>query len=152
LRLGMPLAITTEAYPGRVFRGRVTAISPSADTTSRVFDVEVTVPNPGGQLKSGMIITLELPAPSASKPLLTVPVGAIVASQGRVDGRPPGQDYAVMVLEEQAGKQVARARNVTLGATVGNMVAIRQGVKAGERVVTNGAPLLNDGDAVRVVE
>jgi RND family efflux transporter MFP subunit len=152
LRLGMPLGISTEAYPGREFRGRVTAISPSADPKSRVFDVEVTVPNPRGQLKSGMITALELPAAAPSALLLTVPVAAIVASQGRVGGRPRGQDYAVLVVEDQAGKQVARVRDVTLGPTVGNMVAIRWGVKAGERVVTTGAPLLVDGEAVRVVE
>jgi multidrug efflux system membrane fusion protein len=146
VRPGMSLTITTEAYPGREFRGRVTAISPSADPKSRVFDVEVTVPNPRGQLKSGLITTLELPAAARSEPLLTLPIAAIVAS------RRSGQGYAVFVVEDQAGKQVARARDVTLGPTVGNMVAVQGGVKAGERVVTTGAPLLIDGETVQVVE
>src|SRR5262249_55312501 len=146
LRLGMPLALTTEAYPGREFRGKVTAISPSADTKSRVFDIEVTVPNPHDQLKSGMIATLELPNAEPSEPLLAVPVAAIVAS------RRSGQGYAVFVVQDQAGKQVARARDVILGPALGNMVAVQRGLKAGERVVTTGAPLVVDGETVQVVE
>jgi multidrug efflux system membrane fusion protein len=146
LRLGIPLTITTEAYPGREFRGRVTAISPSADPKTRVFDVEVTVPNPHSQLKTGMITTLELPGPDRSQSLLTVPVAAIVGSEGG------SQKYAVFVVEDQRGKPVARARDVTLGPVLDNKVAIRQGLKAGEQVVTTGAPLLIDGEKVRVVE
>jgi RND family efflux transporter MFP subunit len=146
LRLGMPLAVTTEAYPGLEFRGKVTAISPSADEKSRVFNIEVTVPNPHDQLKSGMIATLELPAAGPSEPLLAVPVTAIVASKHNSQG------YAVIVVQDQAGKQVAHARDVTLGPALGNMVAIQRGLKAGERVVTTGAPLVVDGEPVRVVE
>lgn len=146
LRQGMPLGLTTEAYPGLEFRGRVTAISPSADSKSRVFNVEVTVPNPHDQLKTGMIATLELPAAAPSDGLLAVPVAAIVASKHN------GQGYAVFVVQDQAGHHVARARDVTLGPALGNMVAVQGGLKAGERVVTTGAPLVVDGEAVQVVE
>src|SRR5262249_32458949 len=53
LRLGMPLVMMTEAYPGVQFAGRVTAVSPLADPKSRVYDVEVTVPNPQERLRIG---------------------------------------------------------------------------------------------------
>jgi RND family efflux transporter MFP subunit len=152
LRLGMPLTITTEAYPGREFGGKVTAISPSADLKTRVFDVEVTVPNPRGQLKSGMVTTLELPGPDRSESPLTVPVAAIVGSEGG------SQKYAVFVVEDQGGRvpaqrvMVARAHTVTLGPVLDNKVVIRHGLTGGERVVTTGAALLIDGEVVRVVD
>ena len=69
LKLGDQLAVTTEALRGRAFRGLVTAISPSADPKSRVFDVEITIPNPDQNLKVGMIAAVAVAtgqAPTAS--------------------------------------------------------------------------------------
>jgi len=60
LQIGSELAITTEAAQGREFKGRITRVSPSADLRSRVFEVEVTVPNPAAQLKAGMIASLKI--------------------------------------------------------------------------------------------
>src|SRR5437899_1632457 len=45
IHLGAPLTITTEAYPGEKFEGRISLIAPSADPHSRVFEVDVTIPN-----------------------------------------------------------------------------------------------------------
>src|SRR6201996_5919109 len=59
VRLGQHLSITTDAFP-QPFDGRVSAISPSADPKSRVFSVEVTIPNAKDRLKSGMIASLGL--------------------------------------------------------------------------------------------
>src|SRR6201996_1558927 len=59
VKLGQHLAITTDAFP-TAFAGRVSAISPAADPKSRVFSVEVTIPNAKDRLKSGMIASLGL--------------------------------------------------------------------------------------------
>ena len=48
------------SVPGTVFEGRVTALAPAADAQSRVFDVEVTIPNRDGRLRPGMIGTVAL--------------------------------------------------------------------------------------------
>src|SRR5262249_57193694 len=58
LKLGDTLQITTDALPGTEFSGHISRISPSADQNSRVFDVEVTIPNIGGRLKPGLIAPL----------------------------------------------------------------------------------------------
>src|SRR5262249_40667417 len=52
---GQPLDVTSEAFPGERFTGRVTAVSPAADRETRVFDIEVSIPNSGGRLRPGMI-------------------------------------------------------------------------------------------------
>lgn len=65
IRLGQPSLITVDSYPGEVFRGKVTSIASEAEFTPReiqtreqraklVFAVEITVPNPKGELKPGM--------------------------------------------------------------------------------------------------
>jgi RND family efflux transporter MFP subunit len=144
--LGSSLDITTESFPGRTFAGKVTAVSPAADTQTRVFQVEVTVPNPKDELKDGMIAALDVkgaPAPSAQASL---PLGAIVR------GKTPSQPYAVFVVADDGGKQVARMRAVELGAVFGNRVAVTSGVGARDRIIVSGNTVVKDGDVVRIVQ
>lgn len=147
VRIGTPLPITTDAFGGEAFPGRVTAVSPAADTQSRVFNVEVTIPNADRRLKAGMIGTVEVAAASVSgippgSP--TVPVAAIVKSSR------PGA-FAVFVIDGPDDGAAARSRDVTLGAIAGNRVAVDSGLKPGDRVIVSGASLLVDGDKVRVI-
>jgi multidrug efflux pump subunit AcrA (membrane-fusion protein) len=60
-------------------------------------------------------------------------------------------NYAVFVIEDRDGKQVARIRNVKLGEAYGNTVAVVDGLKTGEQVVTTGATLIVDGERVKVI-
>ena len=145
LKLGDPLTMKTEAFPDEEFHGHITAISPSADPTSRVFAVEVTIPNAQNRLKSGMIASLDVAATAPTAQVTVVPLTAIVRS------KEDANSYAVFVVEEQGGKQVARQRNVTLGETVGNTVMVTGGLKVGDRVITTGALMVTDGEAVQVV-
>jgi multidrug efflux system membrane fusion protein len=147
VKLGDPLGITVEAIGAAALNGRVTAISPTADPHSRVFDVEVTIPNQDGRLRPGMIGTVAIggaPAAAAAPPL-TLPLSAIVRSGT------DRQQYAVLVVEGQGADTIARLRRVELGDVMGNGVAVRSGVAHGDRVVTSGATLLADGDPVRII-
>ena len=76
--LGKKQAIRTESYT-ESFEGQITAISPQADQKSRTFQVEVTIPNPRGLLKAGMVATLILGQARLAVPLIVVPISAIVA-------------------------------------------------------------------------
>ena len=147
--LGAPIDVTVDGVAGRTFAGRVTAVAPVADAQSRVFDVEVTIPNPAGALRPGMIGTVALgPAASAgagSRGLPVVPLGAIVKPANA------GPDYAVLVVERAAGGEVARLRRIGIGDVIGNSVAVVRGLALGDRVVVTGAGLLTDGDRVRVI-
>ena len=145
LRVGRPLTLSFEALPGAEFRGPITRIDPAADTKSRVFDVEVTLPNPQDQLKIGFIGALEIGEERSTGALPVVPMTAIV----RPKEDPTG--YAVFVVQEQDGKHVARVRKVKPGDTVGNMIAIVDGVQLGERVITTGAVQVVDGAPVQIM-
>lgn len=145
LKMGSPITVTTEVALGTDFRGQITAISPSADAKSRVFEVEVTIPNPQNRLKVGMVVSLALEEVSAPVQSTVVPLAAIIRSKDNPN------NYAVFVIEERDGKQTARVRNVSLGEAYGNTVAIVEGVKTGERVVTTGATLIVDGERVKII-
>lgn len=146
--IGDPIGVLVEAVDGTTFQGRVSAIAPAADPQSRVFDVEITIPNPGNRLRPGMIGTVAL-APGAgaasTSAALTVPLTAVVKSDS---GTGP---YAVLVLARDGAGDVARLRNVELGEVFGNAIAVLKGVSAGDRVIVSGATLVKDGDQVRVL-
>jgi len=148
---GTELDVATEAFGETRFHGRVTAISPSADLQSRVFNVEVTVPNADGRLKPGMIGRVELNAgpgamAAADPTSVSVPLEAVVQSTAN------GGRYAVYVIEGSGDHAVARARAVALGDVRGNSVAVTQGLQPGERIVVSAASMLVDGEAVRIVQ
>jgi len=145
---GQALNVTTEAYRGSKFTGRVSAISPSADQQSRVFDIEVRIANADGRLRPGMIGSVEVvadarPADAIEAAAPAIPLSAIVRSEKHPD------QYSVFVIDDHAN--TVQARQVTLGGVQGNLVAVTSGLATGERVVVMGATLLKDGDAVRVI-
>lgn len=150
MKLGDRIGVTVESVAGVPFSGRVTAISPTADPHSRVFDVEMTIPNPDGRLRPGMIGTVVVGHASdvsveAAHQTLTLPLNAVIRSPG------DAQHYSVLVVERQGEINVARARRVELGEVMGNGVAVVTGVARGDRVITAGATLLSDGDPIRVI-
>ncbi|PYS95534.1 MAG: efflux RND transporter periplasmic adaptor subunit [Acidobacteria bacterium] len=160
LKPGGALSVRTEAIPDVTFQGRITRIAPSADPKSRVFEVELTIPNPGGRLKSGMIAALQTGEAARAAGV----AGAGAAAAGAAEEapaavrlsaivRPPAEPegYAVYVVQEENGRPVARLRKVTLGEALGNTIAVTFGLKSGERVIVTGATLVTDGEPVRIV-
>jgi len=140
VRLGQELTIQTENDAALV-KGRVTSISPAADTRNRIFAVEVTVSN-RDHLKPGMIASIGLgEVPHSS---ISIPLSAIVPLPSEPD------HFAVMVAQDRAGRLVASLRKVQLGTTHDNSVAV-EGVQPGERVVSVGAQLLKDGDPIQAI-
>jgi RND family efflux transporter MFP subunit len=145
VRLSQHLAITTDSFP-QTFDGRVSAISPAADPKSRVFSVEVTIPNAHDRLKSGMIASLSLNGTQLKQSLLAIPLSAVVRDPSRANG------FAVMIAEGGGNSPTARLRAVELGDIYGNMIAAKGGLNSGEAVITTGVNLIKSGDKVRVIQ
>jgi RND family efflux transporter MFP subunit len=145
--VGTVLRLDSDAFAGAQLAGRVTAVSPSADAQSRVFNVEVTIPNPDRRLKAGMIASVEvagLEGAALTPGAPTVSVAAVVKS-----GKPGA--FAVFVADGPEDGATALRRDVTLGGISGNRVAVSRGLAVGDRVIVSGASLLVDGDRVRVI-
>ena len=144
IELGSPQTVTTEALPNP-FSGHVTAISAAADPRSRVYSVEVRIDNPQNLLKAGMIasITIGTPLPPGGVPV--VPISSVVRSPSNPEG------FAVFVTEGTADLAKVHTQDVTLGNTYGNTIAVRSGVRVGDRVVTSGTNMIKNGDMVRII-
>jgi RND family efflux transporter MFP subunit len=145
IKLGQQQAITTDSFPEE-FSGRVSAISPAADPKSRVYSVEVTIPNPRNQLKSGMIASLALGGEILPTSVLAVPLSAVIRDPQNTEG------FAVLIAEGAGDPVTVRSRNVELGDAYGNMIQVLSGLRTGERVVTAGSTLVRSGDKVRVMQ
>lgn len=144
VKLGKRQSVLTESYP-QEFWGQITAISPQADQKSRTFQVEVTLPNQKELLKAGMVATLNLGQARLQHPVLVVPLSAIVSVN---DGT---KNFSVFVVKQEGARDIAHRRVVQPGDAYGNRVAITSGVSLGERVISNGATLVTDGQAVQVI-
>lgn len=145
MTLGSKLRVESESMPGKEFQGQITAVFPAADSTSRSFNVEVTIANPEYLLRPNMIVSLRVAAKEATTPLPVVPMNAVIKSKTNANG------YAVLVVTEEGGRQLARLRDVTLGESFGNAVAVAEGLKPGDRVIVTGGTMVNDGDQVKVI-
>lgn len=144
VKLGQPVSVTTDALPGRTFAGHVSRIAAAADPITRNFDVEVEFPNDDRQWKPGMIASVELGSvsPNAAVPLL--PLTAFVSAGGR-------DKFGVMLVDGDGSQARAKLQQVALGDVIGNRVAVTKGLTAGERVITQGASMVKNGERVEVM-
>lgn len=144
IRLGSPETITTDAVAGN-FNGHVTSISPSADPKSRVYSVEVSIPNADDRLKAGMIASITISPRATNKRVTVVPLTAVVRSLDNTNG------FAVFVPEGSGDTVKVHMLDVELGAAYGNLIAVERGLNPGDRVVTTGATMIKNGDEVKVI-
>ncbi len=145
--LGDSLEILTKSLPDARFAGKVTAIGAEADFKTRLFAIEITIPNPGNRLKPGMIGRLDLPIdPVPTQATIGVPLSAVVRSQN------DPQKFAVFLVIDRNGIETAVLRDIEIGDEIyRNNIAVSHGLTPGERVVVNGAQMLSDAEPVRVI-
>lgn len=142
ISLGDTAEITLDAYPGRSFTGRVSEISSAADVRTGLFPAQLQLDaSVDLRLPSGLVAKLRLaPGGAAQRVLTYVPIASVVEGDGR--------RASVFVIDGD----VARKREVQLAFLSGEEAVLLSGVTAGERVVTDGALYLVDGDRVRIVD
>ena len=139
MRVGQEAVVTTDAYPGETFTGRILRISHVLQETSRQARVEVAISNTDLRLKPGMFARLEIEF-ARHADARVVPRAAVVQHHG---------SRGVFAIDEEAG--VARFVGVQLGIVNGDWAEILEPVVAGS-VVTIGHHLLSDGAPVLVSE
>ena len=144
-RLGQSLALSINAFPEDNFSGRILSLAAAADPKARSFEIEVTIPNRGLKLRSGMIATVHASALESSQPQVQVSVTALVHD-------PTSSRYLVYTIDRSSGRAVAKANPVEVGPLAGNQVVVLAGLQPGQKIVVMGANLLQPGDFVQEVE
>lgn len=148
LKVGQAVRLHLDAWPDRTFSGRLSAINPKVDTSTRNVQVEATVPNHDNTLTPGMFAKLTVDV-GQQRRQLTLPQAAIVYN-------PYGD--TVYVVHPAKGKDEQGKPNaptvkqafVTTGDTRGDQVAILKGISAGTEVVTSGQMKLKNDATITV--
>jgi len=123
IRVGDAASISSDAYPGRAFYGRVDFIYPEVDMNTRTAKVRLVFPNPDLKLTPGMFVNVDLKVPLGSR--TTIPAAGVFHT---------GERNIVFV---DRGQGYLDPREVTLGPRAGEEYAVLKGLKPGERVVTS---------------
>lgn len=126
-----PAEVTVDAYPGKVFNGRVDYVLPQVDTMTRTLPVRLVFSNPGLKLRPGMYVNVTLKLPLGRQ--LIVPGSAVFHSGTR------------SLIFAYRGEGNIEPREVELGPRVGDQQVLK-GVRAGEQIVTS-ANFLIDSEA-----
>jgi Cu(I)/Ag(I) efflux system membrane fusion protein/cobalt-zinc-cadmium efflux system membrane fusion protein len=132
IKPGEQAEVTVDAYPGRLFTGRVDYLLPQVDTATRTLPVRLVIPNPGLKLRPGMYVNVRLRLPLGKQ--LVVPGSAVFHS---------GTRNLVFVYR---GDGNIEPREVELGSRVGEQQIVAKGVRAGEQIVIS-ANFLIDSEA-----
>ena len=141
---GLPVRVTTDALPGQVIDGKITAINPQVDSATRNIRIQATIPNSAERLRPGMFANVAVVMPAKTK-VLSIPATAVLYA--------PYSD-SVFVVEEKtdakSGKtgKTVRHQFAQLGEKRGDFVAIVSGLKEGDTVVSTGVFKLRNGQSV----
>ena len=153
-----PVELTVDAYPGEVFKGEVEAMDARVNQDSRTLMVRGWLPNRDHRLLPGMFANAAV-LEGEPKALVTVPRTALtyglygdsvwVVKEGSVPKATPADPGAAAAATAEP-QLIAERRFVRVGPSQGDRVAIVEGVKAGEQVVTSGQLKLHPDAPVKI--
>ena len=153
--------ISLDAWPGEIFRGSVTEISPVVDPASRTMEVKVNVDNPGAKLKAGMFAKVKVITERKNN-IVKIPSQAMIQRFGEsyvfvVEELPPQE---ASPAEAAAGEEnvppakqyAARKRIIKPGILIDQILEVQEGLEAEEEIIVRGQTLLADGARINVVD
>lgn len=144
VRVGAAVRVTITAAGGAPLTGVIAAIDPAVDSTTRTLKLRASVPNPGERLRPGMFAEVSVLLPPRPAQVIAPATAIVHAAYGD----------SVFVVEDVVpgpprpdGRPLRKLRQqfVRSGETRGDFVAILEGVKAGQELVSVGAFKLRNG-------
>jgi len=141
---GVTVRVNSDAVPGRTLEGRLTAIEPLADSSTRTVRMQAVLDNPGQTLRPGMFVNVGVALPGKREVTL-VPVTAVLYA---------AYSDSVFLVEAAEGNGTEglklRQQFVQLGERRGDFVAVTRGVEPGQTVVSTGVFKYRNGQSVVV--
>ena len=142
LRPGAVVQAKSPAVPGVTFDGKVQAILPEVNATTRTLKARVELNNPGARLVPGMFVQMEFMDPRSEKSLL-IPTEAVIQT---------GKRTVVMLAEQDDKNGRFRPVDVEIGIESGGQTEIKRGLQAGQRVVVSSQFLIDSEASLKGVE
>ena len=130
LREGLAVSVSADVLGDSVIKGKISAVANEVDVSSRMIEVQATLPNPERRLASGMYVNVLLSL-TKKREALVIPQTAIVYTSY-------GNSVYLSKLDEDGSTYQAKQAAVTLGKRKGDYVEVLSGVTEGSAVVTDG--------------
>jgi membrane fusion protein, heavy metal efflux system len=135
LQVGQEINLRTPAYPGRLFPGKLTVVGASLDPQTRVVHARASVENPDGALKGEMYVTVDVKVPINGTPSVEISASAVIFLDGK---------YYVFIVDKTNPNKFSRREVKVLHERSAGAAVVVQGVRPGERVVSDGSLEMND--------
>jgi membrane fusion protein, heavy metal efflux system len=135
LKAGQEVELRTPAYPGRVFPGTLVVVGASLDPQTRVVHARANVENPDGALKAEMYVTVNVKLPASKGVSVEIPASAVIYVN---------EKYYVFVPDNSDPNRFTRREVNVLHERSAGATVVVQGVRPGERVVSDGGLEMND--------
>ena len=139
LRQGQSLLATADAYPGVTIAGRIAKLDTRVDERTRAITARAEFPNTDGRLKPGMLMRVGISR--GQRTSLSAPESAVAVQ---------GDAAYVYVLRQMGERTMVEQRPILTGSRQMGFVEIREGVKAGEKIVADGLNTIQPGQPVRI--
>jgi membrane fusion protein, multidrug efflux system len=146
LQPGLTVRVTTDALPGGLIEGKITALNPQVEASTRNIRIQATLANAQERLRPGMYVNVAVVLPARDE-VLSIPATAVLYA--------PYSDSVFVVEEKKSEKggqpaKVVRQQFAQLGEKRGDFVSVVTGLKEGDTVVSTGAFKLRNGQEVVV--
>lgn len=146
LKVGQKVLLTTDAFPNKKFVGKITTIDPKVDPATRNIQIEATIENKDYALYPGMFAEVQIDV-GLPKEYITLPQTAVTYN--------PYGNIIYLVNEngkDKKGKPQLTVKQsfITTGEKRGDQVAVLEGLKVGDKVVTSGSHKLKNGTRVSI--
>jgi membrane fusion protein (multidrug efflux system) len=141
---GLAIRLITDALPGQVVSGKITAINPQVDAATRNIRIQATVENPEEGLRPGMYVNVSVVLPDLIE-VLTIPATSVLYA-------PYGDSVFVVEKKKNDANEpsglVLNQKFIRLGEKRGDYISVVSGLKQGDTVVSTGVFKLRNGQAV----
>jgi len=147
ISIGQAVKIFVDAFPKKIFTGQIKAMDSIINPLSGVIELQASIPNSRGQLRSGMFAKIQIVLPEENE--------QIVVPQSAVTFALYGESvYIIEEVKDKTGQAVNKVKQsvVIVADRMANKVKISSGIKKGDRVVTSGQVRLSNGSRVKVVK
>jgi len=143
MAMNLPCEVTLDAWPGEVFQGSISELSPTVDPASRTMEVRINVSNAGSKLKAGMFAKVKIITERKNN-IVKIPASAVINRFG--------ERYVFAVDNSNPENPIAQKRPIVQGILIDGVLEVSEGLAVEEEIIIRGMSLLEDGSRVNIIE
>jgi membrane fusion protein, multidrug efflux system len=143
MAMNQPCEITLDAWPGEIFRGSISEVSPTVDLASRTMEIRVNVRDTSSKLKPGMFAKVRVITERKNN-IVKIPAAAVINRFG--------EQFVYVIAKDNEGNDIVKKTTIEPGILIDNVMEIQNGLEASDEIVIRGQTLLDDGSRVNIIE